>query len=521
MVRNKIKYIYKGVIFASVFLIVQFFPLKTFASDPQTFLHYAPNGNFANGGYDASGDPGSDGFNLADVSSLSNADGLPSGVQALYWLDGSSGTTTAFEDAVTAAASDPKVWGFFIGSGVYYGQTANIKAAADYIHTNAPGKEVFIIADNSGSVDSPSYAATPSNTDADLVGLDAYPMENDFTDDYDSNVIPNAVSAAETAGWTSSKIVPVYQAFGNVDDYVTPTETNEETIIGQWDSAGITTPVFDYAYSWGVQNSDNAISNTSGLQSAFATHNTLNAPSTSLHYSPNSNFANGAYNAAGDPGTDGFNLADVYDPSSTGTVDTLPTGVKALIFLPITGDTSGFESTVNMFTGDSNVAGWYIADDAADSNISLIKAEADYIHAHNSGQFVFIVPYNDGNDSSPSFEQTPSNTDADYAGCDPYPVNSSGVLNLSIIHTRVTAEETAGWSQSSLIPLYQAFGGGGYSNWGMPTQSQEVAILNEWAQSDNTPTPAFDYAYSWGVQVSDSALSGSTALQAVFAVHNN
>jgi Ca-dependent carbohydrate-binding module xylan-binding len=53
---------------------------------PVTSLHYAANANFATGSYNAAGDPGSDGFNLADVGSAAAADSLPSGVKGLVWL---------------------------------------------------------------------------------------------------------------------------------------------------------------------------------------------------------------------------------------------------------------------------------------------------------------------------------------------------------------------------------------------------------------------------------------------------
>ena len=52
----------------------------------------------------------------------------------------------------------------------------------------------------------------------------------------------------------------------------------------------------------------------------------------------------------------------------------------------------------------------------------------------------------------------------------------------------------------------------------MPTATQEQQILATWASV--APTPAFDYAYSWGTQSGDTALSNDPALQAVFAAHN-
>ena len=81
------------------------------------------------------------------------------------------------------------------------------------------------------------------------------------------------------------------------------------------------------------------------------------------------------------------------------------------------------------------------------------------------------------------------------------------------------AAESAGWPRSSLVPVYQAFGGGtevddAGGHWQLPTATAELTILAEWAAV--TPTPAFDYAYSWGTQSGDDALGGSAGLQAVF-----
>src|SRR5207253_385555 len=59
---------------------------------PVTSLHYAPNNNFVNGQYV----PAQAGFNLADVSSLSDVNSLPAGDKALVWLGMGDGVTSAF-----------------------------------------------------------------------------------------------------------------------------------------------------------------------------------------------------------------------------------------------------------------------------------------------------------------------------------------------------------------------------------------------------------------------------------------
>lgn len=486
-------------------------------SQPVTFRHAAFGGNLANGGFNAAGDPGTDGFNLADVSSQSDADSLPTGVQGIVFIDGTAGATTAFQTAINAMASDGKIDGFFLGDGVTSAETANIKAAADYVHAHASGKYVFITADNSGTPDSPSYAATPSNTDADYVGLDAFPSE---TSGYDSNVIPNAVSAAESAGWSASSIIPVYQAFGGTGDWALPTSTQEGTILSQWYSAGITNPAFDTAANW-TPSSGSGISSSTSLQSVFSSHNALTAPSTSLHYTPNGNFANGGYDSAGDPGPLGFNVADV---SSQATADGLPSGDSGLLFLPITGDTSGFESVINATASDSKIWGYYLGDDATSGDEANIKAEVDYIHTNAPSKMNFIVADNTGSDTSPTAAFGPSavdmTTSKDLVGVDPYPVQSgfTGGMNLDTINDRVTAWENAGWSDSQMVPIYQDFGNYGTGDWVLPTPAQEAAILQRWQSL--LPNPTLDMAYSWGQQLSDDSLSASPALQQVSGYHN-
>jgi len=69
-----------------------------------------------------------------------------------------------------------------------------------------------------------------------------------------------------------------------------------------------------------------------------------------------------------------------------------------------------------------------------------------------------------------------------------------------------------------MIPIYQAFGGGGYSSYTLPTAAQEQTILSTWAAL--LPDPPFDYAYSWGVQDSDSAISNTPCLQQIFLQWN-
>lgn len=234
-------------------------------------------------------------------------------------------------------------------------------------------------------------------------------------------------------------------------------------------------------------------------------------PTTALHYTPNGNFVNGVYA----PGADGFNLADV---SSVWELNALPSGVKGLVYLGLTnGADANFQATVSAFKNNPNLYGFYIADEPGGGLAANLKAESDWIHANVPGAKTFIIEQNLNSDTNPGFVYNPANTDIDLFGLDPYPIKASGV-DYSIIPTAVGAAEGAGIPLADIVPVYQAFGGGGYSDWTLPTPAQETEILSTWGGS--VPNPVFDYAYSWGVQDGDTALSEVLGLQAIFAAHN-
>jgi hypothetical protein len=242
-----------------------------------TGLHYAPNNNF-----DSSGNysPGTAGFNLADVSSVSELTSLSSGVKGLVWIGLCDGANSQFIDAVQPFTG--KAFGFYLmDEPDPTGCTAtNLMAESDWIHANVPGAKTFIVLMNGNTSTSPTYANTynPSNSHIDLYGLDPYPCRTEVGG-CDYGMIPSAVAAAEAAGIPVGSIVPVYQAFGGgrwVDDgggkYTLPTSSQEQQILSTW-APLVPNPVFDYAYSWGTQNSDEALEGSPTLQAVFSAHN--------------------------------------------------------------------------------------------------------------------------------------------------------------------------------------------------------------------------------------------------------
>lgn len=248
-------------------------------------------------------------------------------------------------------------------------------------------------------------------------------------------------------------------------------------------------------------------------------------PVTSLHYTPNGNFSqSGRYL----PGADGFNLADVSGYAKK-QLDGLPGGVRGLVWLgDCGGATAAFRSTVDAFAGDPKLFGFYVMDEPTPSTCPArnLLAEDDWIHAHVPGAKTFAILENLGRETRPTFAgtYTPKDSGLDLIGIDPYPVRSelSGP-GYAEIAAYVRSAEAIGWPESSIVPVYQTFGGGRYFDdangyWVLPTAAQERQMLARWAAV--VPRPQFDYAYSWGSQNADTALGQSPALQAVFAQKN-
>ena len=249
-------------------------PPRTSGSGPQTSEHYTPNDNFSGSTYV----PGADGFNLADVSSNSATTALPPGVKGLEYIGSCAGATASFQTTIANFVGDAKVFGFYLMDEPHLNSCppANLKAEADWIHSNDPGTKTFIVVENATTnAAKPSYVHTynPANTDVDLFGLVSYPcLKGASRCAY--SWIPSTVAAAERAGIPLADIVPIYQVFGayDADQWILPTAQQESEILSVWGSC-VPTPAFDYAYSWGVQLGDQALSGSPSLQSIFLAHN--------------------------------------------------------------------------------------------------------------------------------------------------------------------------------------------------------------------------------------------------------
>jgi hypothetical protein len=247
-------------------------------------LHYAANGNF-----DSKNNylPRSAGFDLADVSSVSQLNALPADVKGLVWVGQCTGVDTKFLETVRPYVGNPRVFGFYLmdepdptaqGSGRCSAE--NLKAESDWIHDNVRGALTFIVLLKMSSSQTPSFANTynPTNSHIDLFGVDPYPCRTELKG-CDIDMINRFVTAAESSGIPRSRIVPVFQAFGGgdwVDDaggrWTLPTVSEEEQILDRWRTL-VASPIFDYAYSWGKQNADLPLGDASDLQKVLARHN--------------------------------------------------------------------------------------------------------------------------------------------------------------------------------------------------------------------------------------------------------
>lgn len=246
------------------------------------------------------------------------------------------------------------------------------------------------------------------------------------------------------------------------------------------------------------------------------------------HFTPNGNFSS---DSAYLPGKIGFNLADV---GSVAQLDTLPAGVKGLVWLGLcSGVDAAFLKTVRPYLDKPNLFGFYLMDDPDPTGRHFrrcapdnLKAESDWVHINLPDAKTFIVLMNLGSSKAPSFTRSYNlaSTDVDLFGFCAYPCRTElHGCDLDMIDRYVAAAEAAGIPRLRMVPIYQAFGGGDWRDdsggrYVLPTVAQEREILAKWDAL--VPNAEFDYAYSWGSQRRDAALVSSSDLQTVFLHHN-
>lgn len=245
-------------------------------------LHYSNNTGYAAA-------PASVGFNIWDVGPYpGDVNALPAGHRALIWIGGdistcSSGHTDAqFNALVDSFAGNAKVFGWYLWDEPDLVACPNlvslISKRANYIRTRTGGAQKSFVVSGGGDGESAPAALAPASSGLDLIGLDPYPCRIGETCEY--SLIDRAVRDTVANGIPLSAIVPVYQAFGQTCSSIPsdhrkwrmPTATETRQIFARWDSL-VPNPVFDVAYSWGVQPewSCPALSTRTVIQDVFRT----------------------------------------------------------------------------------------------------------------------------------------------------------------------------------------------------------------------------------------------------------
>lgn len=241
-------------------------------------LHYATNTGYAT-------KPASVGFNLWDTGAdAGEVNALPAGQKALVWIGDSYGDCEPvtvkdadFERVIDRLANNDKVWGWFIWDepdlSRCKGLLDRITYRADYIHTRSGGMQKAFVMGGGGDGEPADSRLAPNQSGLDYIGIDPYPCRTSKSCDY--AMIDRAVNGSLANGVPRGALVPTFQAFGQTcntgpHDMRIPTSTEMRQIFARWDSL-LPSPVFDYTYSWGVQQewSCPALSTVSSLQTTF------------------------------------------------------------------------------------------------------------------------------------------------------------------------------------------------------------------------------------------------------------
>lgn len=213
------------------------------------------------------------GFNLADVSSRSALDRLPSGMKGVLWLkSGFNGRRNECswrmdDAAVLAAVASVRRHPRF--SGIYFiadephpslcpEAPQRIRERSALIRSAHPGARTFIVVLNSyrypGELEQLKDAA-------DYIGINPYPCNRrNVGRGCDLRAMRERITQALDAGVEPERIVPVFQAFGQTCTTSQPgyqrlpTEAETVAMLAVWDE--LVPPArrpFDMTYSWGPQ----------------------------------------------------------------------------------------------------------------------------------------------------------------------------------------------------------------------------------------------------------------------------
>jgi hypothetical protein len=213
------------------------------------------------------------GYDIFDTgASRSDIAAMPRGVKAMVWLGQKCPTAadTSFRNTIDRLAHNRRVFGYFLSDEPHLadcpGGPRALATRTAYIRSASAGRQrSFIVLEHE------DYRAfRPAVTGVTLVGIDSYPCS---VNGCRFRKIPEKVRMARSAGIPLSRIVPVYQAFGqeNLSDpyYSMPSAAQEKRILATWNRV-VPHPVMDYTYGWRHQGSANpTLSDSRALRRVF------------------------------------------------------------------------------------------------------------------------------------------------------------------------------------------------------------------------------------------------------------
>jgi len=236
---------------------------------PTTQNHYVSN---LHGDVEA---PRAVGFNVFDTgTSAEQLAALPQGVRALVWVGQKCPTPAdaAFRATVQRLSTSTKVFGYYLSDEPHIadcpGGAKALAGRASFVRAASRDTQAsFIVLSRVEDY----VAFRPTVSRVSLVGLDPYPCSIAHPT-CPPTLIDEKVDAA-VASFARSRIVPVYQAFGQdaADShyYTLPTAAAMSTMIAHWRIL-VPSPLMDYTYGWGHQGSSNpTLVDSTALQDVF------------------------------------------------------------------------------------------------------------------------------------------------------------------------------------------------------------------------------------------------------------
>lgn len=203
------------------------------------------------------------GYDLVDVKPDDpSIAALPTGMQALLWVgdDECDRFTIPFERfaaIVQRHAGNPKVYGYNLVDEPNPKECPDLvpelRRRVEHLKRHAPGQKSFISLTD--------WEMKPlAGIHADLIGLDPYPCKGATRPraQCDIRAIDRMVRMADDAGFPRSRVVPVFQTFGQScstgeRQYWLPTAAQMTAMLERWDRLAPRPPM-DVAYSWGRQD---------------------------------------------------------------------------------------------------------------------------------------------------------------------------------------------------------------------------------------------------------------------------